>query len=518
MIHLRTLTNRIVNYRFSTKLRAGSNLLTNVYTLVVGLIFVPLYINYIGIEAYGIIGAFNGITAFLWLFDFGVGTNINREMSTFHQLQDKQPLIDAKKTLELVCYGLSGIILLFLLGFIYFLANYWFQSETFEPSFLLSILSILSLSLVLQFPVAFYTSGLIGLNQQVTLNLITIFINTIKCIGAFLAVICFDDKIRAFLLFQMITVAFQLAILKVVFDRFTETKQYRGHFRLEVLKRLRQFASELFGNNVVTVLLTQSDKIILSRVLSLEEFGYYMLAFNIVLMTLNVFSSSVVNVIFPTFSRLALQNEKSELVNSFRLSTRLMSWGSVSIATMLIFFPQEILFVWTNNSVVAEQTDTLLALLAIAFGLNIVMMIPYYLQFAFGRSHVSFKFNLLALFLSIPAFIISSIHYGAIGAAACWVVMQLVYFVTFVPAIRKNFLQFSLIDWYLRDVGKSVLVGLVVGIAVDQLVTEGLSRLYMFLFLVGCFVTIAGLSFLSSGLAKYAVSYNAIGKLRSRFL
>lgn len=117
--------------RFSARSRTVSNLLTNFYTLVVGLLFVPLYINYIGIETYGIIGAFNGVTAFLWLFDLGVATNINRELARFSQTADKRELVDVKKTLEIVCYGLSAVILLFLSGFVYFLANYWFTSNNF---------------------------------------------------------------------------------------------------------------------------------------------------------------------------------------------------------------------------------------------------------------------------------------------------------------------------------------------------------------------------------------------------
>lgn len=512
------LTKRVSAYRFPAQVRTASNLIANVYSLIVGIIFVPLYINYIGIEAYGVIGAFNGITTFLWLFDFGITTNINREMSKFYEQKDKRDLLDVKKTLEIVCYGLSGLISLFLSGFIALLAFYWFNSDRFTPAYLFSVLAILAISLVLQFPIAFYTGGLLGLNQQVPLNFINIFINTLKCVGSYAAVIYFDDKIRAFLIFQVILAVLQVLILKIALTKFTETDGYRGKFKREVLGRLKKFTSELFANNVVIILLMQSDKVILSRVLSLEDFGYYMLAYSITTMTVGIFSNSVTNVVFPNFSRLVAQDNRPELIKNFHLSSQLMAWGMVSITTILAFFSQEILLIWARNPAVAEKTSLLLAVWAIGMGLNTLTLIPYYLQLANGRSNISFRFNLIALILNIPALIISSHFYGALGAAFCWLILNSVYLFTFIPVIRNNFLNFSLKDWYFKDVGKIALVGVLIGAGFRWFLTADISHLYLFIAIGICFLTIAGLTFFITELPKFTMQYDLFYKLKRRFL
>ena len=518
MSKLSNLINRFFAYRFPAQVRTASNLITNVYSLVVGIVFVPLYINYIGIEAYGLIGAFNGITTFLWLFDFGVTTNLNREMAKFYEAEDKRDLLDLKKTLEIVCYGLSGLISVILSGLIALLAFYWFNSERFTPAYLFSVLAILAFSLVLQFPIAFYTGGLLGLNQQVPLNFINIFINTVKCVGSYVAVIYFDDKIHAFLVFQMLLSILQLLILKIALNKFTAVDGYKGRFKSEILRRLKKFTSELFANNLVIILLMQSDKVILSRVLTLEDFGYYMLAYSITTMTVGIFSNSVTNVIFPNFSRLVVQENRAELIRNFHLSSQLMAWGMVSIATVLTFFSQEILLIWARNPQVAEKTSLLLAVWAIGMGLNTLTLIPYFLQLAYGRSNISFRFNLIALILNIPALIVGSHLYGALGAASCWLILNSIYLFTFIPVIRNNFLAFSLKDWYFRDVLPIVFVGASIGALFRWLIPANLSHLYLFVAIGICFVCIAGVTFFMTGLPKFTLQYDLFYKLKRKFL
>jgi O-antigen/teichoic acid export membrane protein len=518
MSRFSNLTGRLFAYRFPAQVRTASNLLTNVYSLVVGLVFVPLYINYIGIEAYGIIGAFNGITTFLWLFDFGVTTNINREMSKFYETEDKRELLDLKKTLEIVCYALSGAIAVFLSGFIALLAFYWFNSERFTPAYLFSVLAILALSLVLQFPVAFYTGALLGLNQQIPLNFINIFINTLKCVGSYAAVIYFEDKIHAFLIFQASLSILQLLILRIALAKFTHIEGYKGKFRRTALDRLKKFTSELFANNLVIILLMQSDKVILSRVLTLEDFGYYMLAYSITTMTVGIFSNSVTNVIFPNFSRLVAADNRQDLIKNFHLSSQLMVWGMVSIVTVIAFFAQEILLVWARNPAVAEKTSLLLAVWAIGFGLNTLTLIPYYLQLAYGRSNISFRFNLIALILNIPGLIVASNLYGALGAAICWLILNSVYLFTFIPVIRQNFLDFSLKRWYFRDVFPVVLIGAGIGAAFRWFMPTDLSHAYLFVSVGFCFLAVAGLTFFLTELPKFTLQYDLFYKFKRKFL
>jgi O-antigen/teichoic acid export membrane protein len=235
-------------------------------------------------------------------------------------------------------------------------------------------------------------------------------------------------------------------------------------------------------------------------------------------MTVGVFSNSVTNVIFPNFSRLVAQDNRQELIKNFHLSSQLMAWGMVSIAIVLVFFSKEILEIWARNPAVAERTSVLLAVWAIGIGLNTLTLIPYYLQLAFGRSNISFRFNLIALVLNVPALVAASHFYGALGAAACWVILNSIYLFTFIPVIRQNFLAFSLKTWYFRDVLPVVLTGAAIGAAFRWLIPANLSHAYLFISIGVCFAAIAGLTFFITELPKFTLQYDLFYKFKRKFL
>ena len=48
-----------------------------------GVVFVPVYIHYLGIESYGLIGLFALLQAWLTLLDMGMTPTLSREMARF---------------------------------------------------------------------------------------------------------------------------------------------------------------------------------------------------------------------------------------------------------------------------------------------------------------------------------------------------------------------------------------------------------------------------------------------------
>ena len=52
----------------------------------------------------------------------------------------------------------------------------------------------------------------------------------------------------------------------------------RARFSLDALHSVSRFAAGMLGINFLALLLTQADKVILSRLLPLQDYGYYMLA------------------------------------------------------------------------------------------------------------------------------------------------------------------------------------------------------------------------------------------------
>ena len=53
------------------------------WNALMAVIFIPLYIEYLGMEAYGLIGFFILIQALMFIFDMGISATINREMARY---------------------------------------------------------------------------------------------------------------------------------------------------------------------------------------------------------------------------------------------------------------------------------------------------------------------------------------------------------------------------------------------------------------------------------------------------
>ena len=75
------------------------------------LAFVPLYIKYLGIEAYGLIGIFVMLQAWLTLLDMGMKPALAREMARFTGGgHDAQSVWDLLRSIEIVALGIAVLI------------------------------------------------------------------------------------------------------------------------------------------------------------------------------------------------------------------------------------------------------------------------------------------------------------------------------------------------------------------------------------------------------------------------
>ena len=98
--------------------RAWTNLLANYFgqgwAAVMALAFMPLYIDLLGIEAFGLIGFYITIQMLLSVFDFGITPTLNRQMARFRAGEIESNLIKSLlSTLEICALFIASSILLY---------------------------------------------------------------------------------------------------------------------------------------------------------------------------------------------------------------------------------------------------------------------------------------------------------------------------------------------------------------------------------------------------------------------
>src|ERR1035437_5678483 len=97
----------------SLKRNVVANYFGQGWQALMSLAFVPLYIKYLGIEAYGLIGIFALLQAWLALHDMGMKPALGREMARFTGgAHDGQSIRDLLRSVEVIGVTLAGVVAL----------------------------------------------------------------------------------------------------------------------------------------------------------------------------------------------------------------------------------------------------------------------------------------------------------------------------------------------------------------------------------------------------------------------
>ena len=129
-----------------------------------------------------------------------------------------------------------------------------------------------------------------------------------------------------------------------------------------------------------------------------------------------------------------------------------MSVLILPVAIVIALFSNEILLLWTQNPITAENTHLLVSILICGTAINGLMNLPYALQLAFGWTKLSFFKTIIAVILLVPLIIYMTMHYGAIGAASVWLVLNMGMFFFEIPIMHRRLLRKEKWRWYLQDV------------------------------------------------------------------
>lgn len=473
------------------------------------LVFVPLYIKFLGIESWGVIGIFTTLQAVMVIFDMGLSAAMTRELSRLSVLPDKeQEMRNLVKSMEIIYWGIAVLIGIVIISISHFIAFTWINPGQLSPQTIQNALLIMGFAMALQWPASLYSGGLIGLQKQVLLNEINIVSSTLRGGGAVLLLWLVSPTIQAFFVWQIAVSSLNTIILYKFLWRSIPATDKSAIFQKQLLIGIWRFAAGMGGISILALILTQIDKIILSRVLSLESFGYYTFA-SMVAMSLARLFTPVFYSIYPKLTQLAAGNNEDSLKQFYHKSSQFMAVLIIPVALVVALFSHEIILLWTQNALTADKTHLLVSILICGTAINGLMNPPYALQLAFGWTKLNFFTNLIAVILMIPLIYYLAIQFGATGAAIAWLILNIGYILFLIPVMHHRLLKSEKWRWYWHDVGVPLLVGLTVVSIGRFLLNDGSSQLVIVLSLT----IISGLTLMVTLLSLPVIRSLAISQL-----
>jgi O-antigen/teichoic acid export membrane protein len=460
-------------------MRIGRNLAagfaSSVWTALVGLAVIPLYVKYLGHEGYGLIGFLVTVQAVFQILDLGLSTSINREIAREAELGDLADAPALLRTVAAVYWIMAGLIAITMLSFSHVIATHWLSAEGIAVDDIASAVVLIGLVVAARWPGQLYQGALMGAQRIVVSSALSIALVTLGSGGAVLVLAFVSPSVPAFLLWQAgVGLAYSFAARAATWRVIGRERARRDPGQLA---RIWRFSAGVTAITLVGIVLSQLDKLVLSKMLSLADYGQYMIAFALA-GVLYLFSGPLFNAVYPRFSGLVRLGDVQGLEQVYRLSTRLLGTILFPIAMLFSVFPKELVLAWTGDASLAESAGPLLPILATGTALHGIMSVQYALQLAYGATRLQLTVSAILLAAAAPATIVLVLRYGALGGALAWLTLHSLYMALGTWMTHRRMLRGLAPRWIALDVGVPLAVSAVVGALARALSLAGETDVY----------------------------------------
>lgn len=429
----------------------GMAMTNSVVTIFANLVALPFYLHFLGVEAYGLIGFYTMLQAVFQALDLGLAPTMSREAA---RATGRHHVADLLHTLGIVYFCVSMLILVLGVVTAPWVGGHWLSGKQLSTAVVVQAITLMSVNLACRWPISLYQAALIGAGRLWISSAVNIAISIFGVLVTIFLLALWSPTIKAFFLAQACMGLIQVSVLRVMARKVVGLPGAR--FDIGCLRRIWRFSFGMSGIAITSLAFTQLDKIMLSKLLDLREFGYYMLA-AMLANGLQVFTTPAFNAVFPRFSSLVANGQLGELSNIYSLGSAMLSAALFPLALTLAFHAQDIVALWTGNVDLAVRVAPLVAMLAVGSALNGMMHFPYALQLAFGMTKIPFGINLGLLVLMAPMTMLLAMAYGSKGGALSWLLVEIAYTLFGTWLTGRKVMPSAGAQWLLRDVGISLL-------------------------------------------------------------
>lgn len=456
-----------------------------------GLAFIPVYIRYLGVEAWGLVGFMSMLQAWFTLLDMGLTPTLSREMARFlagaHTAQSIRNLL---RSLEIIYGGVAVTVVGVVWLIAPWIAAHWLGASKLSLASIMQAISIMGFVLAMRMVEQVYRGAIQGLQRQVWLNGAQSVLATLRWAGAVGVLVWVVPSIEAFFLWQGLVSLLTVVIFARQTYRWLPNGERAACFDLAAVVGVRSFAGGMAATALLSIMLTQVDKLMLSRLVSLEDFGYYTLAAT-GSSSLYFLASPISSALFPRLTELVAKKEQILLIEAYHRTSQGLATVLVPSALIIAVFSEPLLYVWTGNIKLSQQVAPLLALLTLGTMCNCFMHVPYTTQLAYGWTGLTVRINIVAVCVIVPAILWAVPRFGAIGAAWAWFVLNVSYVLISIHFMHARILPNEKWSWYWESVFKPLFIGSITVLALHRWILLPQGRAMTAVVLVGISILLA---------------------------
>ena len=423
------------------------NYAAQLYAAVAMLLVTPLYIKIMGVEGYGLIGFFVMLQALAQILDAGMSGSISRLISTSRLNASLFYKAVSRFSKVLYLFIVLALVIIVFGGFFKtYISLNWLNSSVDSTILVESIFGIF-LCLGLKFMSAPFRSALVGLERHGTISLITALIISLKFPISLLFLEYVSSDMDHFFLYQAFISALEMIVFAVFFQlakvreisilQHSKVPELENESELS-FRRFLKLSGLLSILSICWVIVSQIDKLTLSKYVTLEEYGYYSIAVTLSGSIL-LLAAPLNQILTPMMSGMAVRNEYQKLSKVFFTSFTALTILGIPLALFFYIFGDKSIFVWTGDANAALNASLYLGFLVFGNALGLMLNMVFLIQFAFGDISRHTQVYLVYSCILVPITIFVASKYGGLGTSFLWFIHNLLFFISWGLHVIKKY-------------------------------------------------------------------------------
>ena len=405
------------------------NLAGSIFPITIGLFSIPILLKTIGVERFGILTLIWSLIGYFSLFDFGIGRALTQGVSkglASKSISEIYNLMYAGLKLTLITGFVGGLIMASLS---HSLSFYWLNAS---PNLHLEIFySILITSVGI--PIVSYTSGLRGILEGYedfqSINIIKIILGALNFMIPMLSALVLGSSLIYIAVSLLLTRILVLFLHFFYLNKTVRMSQIYSKGKVisrKTLLEIYKFGSWMTISNVLSSLMVNADRFLLSYLLGAATIAYYTVPFDLAIRALIVpaaFSATL----FPRFSNLISSNPE-EAWNLLNISKQKMLKVMLFICGLIVLFSYQGLSFWINSDF-ANKSWFYLCILSLGIFFNGLSNLPYAFLQAYGKVKLTALLHMIEfiVYMIVLCFLVKT--FGIAGAAYAFLIRVFIDYV-----------------------------------------------------------------------------------------
>jgi O-antigen/teichoic acid export membrane protein len=411
------------------------NLFGWAFPVVISFITIPIIVNILGSDNYGILVLSGAIIGYFGILDINLTAGSIRYIAEYHAKGHEREVneVFSFSFLVYIIIGIVGAILIF------FSIDTVFLKILKIPPNLKDAARIVFYLAALGFLLNLIQSYLSSVPKSAHRFDIPAKIEMVFGIGLALLtvlILYMGSDIIGVSVLRIVILLMNAFLLYFVIKKLLPYLNFNFSITKETIRKITTFSGYAFLSRIASTISAYVDKLIIGSVIGSAAVTFYAVPFILVGRLINI-SHRLSMGLFPIASEMGSSGMLEDLRRIYKDLSRHIFFLNIAITSILCLFSKQILQLWMGEEF-AQQTYIILIFIALAYFIDSLTHLPSLVNDGLSYPQITGGFALGRAVFSIIPMLIGAKFYSVVGVAVAYFISSLIFSTAFLIYVHKK--------------------------------------------------------------------------------